>query len=220
MTNVKPRTPKQEDRRHRILSATRQLVADHGYEGTVMSQVAESAGVSPTTLYNLYNTKDELLLEALRELIIENYQKIDGESKGPGWQYLLRVVENGAWLRGTNPAYGDAITNALLRATPGDALVELLLKNVRYDFRTSLSAMKDRSELLDDVHIEHLATLMMGNYWSTFIMLNKGVEKNKQMLLSLQLNLLSTLVASTRNPVSADIAQCLASLRKTGASDV
>ena len=63
MSNVKELTPRQESRRHRILLVAREMVADHGYEGMVMSEVAERADVSPTTLYNLYNTKDELLLE-------------------------------------------------------------------------------------------------------------------------------------------------------------
>ena len=69
MIKVKELTPRQESRRHRILKVTREMVADHGYEGMVMSEVAERADVSPTTLYNLYNTKDELLLEALLSLI-------------------------------------------------------------------------------------------------------------------------------------------------------
>ena len=69
---VKSLTPKQEERRQRILRAARDMVADHGYEGMVMSQVAERAGVSPTTLYNLYNTKDQLVMESLRELLAQN----------------------------------------------------------------------------------------------------------------------------------------------------
>ena len=61
MSKVKSLTPRQEDRRDRILGVARQMVADYGYGGMVMSEVAERAEVSPTTLYNLYNTKDELL---------------------------------------------------------------------------------------------------------------------------------------------------------------
>ena len=216
MTNVKPLTPKQEDRRHRILTATRAMVAQHGYEGMVMSQVAERAGVSPTTLYNLYNTKDELLLESLRELIVSNYQKIGSETPGPGWEYLVRVVESGAWIRKAEPAYGEAMTNALLRATPGDALVELLIRNVRADFRGSLEAMKQRGELLKEVNVEQLATMMAGNYWATFLLLNKGVEKLKNISMSIQVNILSVLIAASKGSVKVAMEQSLATLRETG----
>jgi AcrR family transcriptional regulator len=65
MAKVQVLTSRQQGRRHRILSAARQMLTEAGYEGTVMSKVAERTDVSPTTLYNLYNTKDELLLEAL-----------------------------------------------------------------------------------------------------------------------------------------------------------
>ena len=60
MSNIKPLTPRQEVRREKILSAARKLVASQGYDGMVMSDLAEVAEVSPTTLYNLFNTKDEL----------------------------------------------------------------------------------------------------------------------------------------------------------------
>ena len=76
MSDPKSLTPRQEERRHRILAAARQMVADHCHEGMVMSHVADRAEVSPTTLYNLYNTKDELLLEALRELLVISYQRV------------------------------------------------------------------------------------------------------------------------------------------------
>ena len=84
--------------------AAREFVADQGYEGMVMSQVAERAGVSPTTLYNLYNTKDELVLAALRELLVENTLKIEQESIGPGWKQIVRRVHNGGLQAQSAPA--------------------------------------------------------------------------------------------------------------------
>ncbi len=214
MNNVKPLTPKQEDRRRRILSAARKMVADHGYDGMVMSEVAESAGVSPTTLYNLYNTKDELLLEALRDLLVENYQQLDQEVPAErGWQYLHRVVQNGAELRISEPAYGEAIVNALLRSVPGDALTELLLETVRQDFHFSLQKMEQRGELLPNVDIDHLAIIMLGNYWSTFLLMSKGVEKLARIKRSLEINMLSVLVSVTHSDVRAEIEQRLAEIR-------
>lgn len=214
MNNVKPLTPKQEDRRRRILSAARKMVADHGYDGMVMSEVAENAGVSPTTLYNLYNTKDELLLEALRDLLVESYQQLDQQVPPErGWQYLHRVVQNGAELRRSEPAYGEAIVNALLRSVPGDALTQLLLENVRQDFHYSLEKMAQRGELAPNVDIEHLAIILLGNYWSTFLLMSKGVEKLPRLRLSLEINMLSVLLASTHGDTRSEIEARLAEVR-------
>mgnify|MGYP001238003765 FL=1 len=198
MSNIKPLTPRQEVRREKILSAARKLVASQGYDGMVMSDLAEVAGVSPTTLYNLFNTKDELLLEALRGLMVENYEKVEKLPEDTGWKYLLKISELGAWLRSSEPEFGVAITDALLRAKPGDPLTRLLFEGVRDDFLSSLEKMRSRRVLLDEVDLQHLATILVGNYWSTFILLNKGIEKNRQLILSTKINMLSILVASSR----------------------
>ena len=214
MTSLRPLTPKQKNRRARILTATRKLVTGPGYDGMVMSKVAELANVSPTTLYNLYNTKDELLLEALRELLVKHYQKVDDRSAGErGWQYLMTVVENGALLRLSEPAYGKAIVDALLRAVPGDALTQLLLENLRQDFHDSLNSMEERGELQPDVDTEHLSTLLLGNYWSTFILLNKGVERTARIKCSLEINFLSILLAATRGTTRRELERRLAEAR-------
>jgi AcrR family transcriptional regulator len=193
----------------------RQMVADHGYEGMVMSEVAERAEVSPTTLYNLYNTKDELLLEALRELMMINHQRVGQMSDvGPGWKYLLKIMENAALLRSAEPAYAEAITDALLRAVQGDALTELLLKAVRQDFLHSLTKMAEQGELRKEVDVEHLATILIGNYWATFFMINKGIEVISGMRLSLLVNMLSVLISSSQGSAREEMETILEAIRR------
>jgi AcrR family transcriptional regulator len=215
MSKTKSLTPRQEDRRHRILMVARQMVADYGYGGMVMSEVAERAEVSPTTLYNLYNTKDELLLEALRELMVISYQRVGEMSElGPGWRYLLNVMEYGASLRASEPAYAEAITDALLRAVQGDALTELLLHAVRQDFLFSLTKMAEQGELKKEVDVEHLATILLGNYWSTFMMINKGLEVISRMRIGLLVNVLSVLIASSQGAAREEMETTLEEIRR------
>ena len=215
MSKIKSLTPRQEDRRHRILTVARQMVADYGYGGMVMSEVAERAEVSPTTLYNLYNTKDELLLEALRDFMVTSYQRVGEISElGPGWKYLLSVMEYGAALRASEPAYAEAITDALLRAVQGDALTELLLHSVRQDFLHSLSKMMEQGELTEGVDVEHLATILLGNYWSTFMMINKGLEVISRMRIGLLVNVLSVLIASSQGAAKEEMETTLEEIRR------
>jgi AcrR family transcriptional regulator len=214
MADAKTLTPKQEDRRHRILSATRAIVASQGYDQMVMSDVAEAAGVSPTTLYNLYNTKDELLLESLRDLLVDNYTKIGNAHQESGWKYLLGVVKNGAWLRKSEPTYAEAITDALLRAGPGDALSVLLLDNIQQDFHHSLRVMKKNGELREDIDLKQLADLILGNYWSTYILANKAVITDSELDIHLQTNILSILIAATVPETKVILEQTLAEIRR------
>ena len=193
---VKSLTPKQEERRQSILSAARDMVADHGYEGMVMSQVAEKAGVSPTTLYNLYNTKDQLVMESLRELLAQNTRVVREATLGPGWQYLFTYIKSGARMANAAPSYAEAILVALQRARAGDELVDILLEREAGGIKNSLDAMRAAGELKASVDTHELAVALTGTYWSSFIMWNKGLLRLNMLEHSIQMNFLSLLIPS------------------------
>ena len=53
------------ERRQRILAAARKLVAERGYDGLTMRDLARAARVSVPTLYNLFGSKDAILVAEL-----------------------------------------------------------------------------------------------------------------------------------------------------------
>lgn len=53
------------ERRARILAAARKLVAERGYDGLTMRDLARAARVSVPTLYNLFGGKDAILVAEL-----------------------------------------------------------------------------------------------------------------------------------------------------------
>ncbi len=53
------------ERRTRIQAAARKLVGTHGYEGLTMRELARAARVSVPTLYNLFGSKDAILMAEL-----------------------------------------------------------------------------------------------------------------------------------------------------------
>ncbi len=55
------------ERRARILAAARELIADRGYGGLTMRDLARASRVSVPTLYNLFGAKQALLLGELEE---------------------------------------------------------------------------------------------------------------------------------------------------------
>jgi AcrR family transcriptional regulator len=56
------------ERRTRILKAAKQLVGDRGYEGLTMRDLARASKVSVPTLYNLFGSKDAILLAELQAM--------------------------------------------------------------------------------------------------------------------------------------------------------
>ena len=90
-----------EGRRHQILTAAKQLFADHGFQQTTMEEIAKEAELSPGTIYLYFKSKDELfaelslnivryLISRLENLCIE--EKISVEQKLSAVKDILQDV--------------------------------------------------------------------------------------------------------------------------------
>lgn len=55
--------------RERILDATRQLVGESGLDGTTIKAICERAGILAGSFYNLFESKEEVVLTVVREAI-------------------------------------------------------------------------------------------------------------------------------------------------------
>jgi AcrR family transcriptional regulator len=62
---LRPRRSDFERNRQRLLSAARQLVAEHGPDALTVSEVAHRAGLNRTTAYQHFRTRDELVSAVL-----------------------------------------------------------------------------------------------------------------------------------------------------------
>lgn len=64
-------TPKQEERRQRVIRAARKLAASGGYDAVQMRDVATEADVALGTIYRYFSSKDALLAAAMAEWTAE-----------------------------------------------------------------------------------------------------------------------------------------------------
>jgi AcrR family transcriptional regulator len=55
--------------RDRILASTRNQIAEVGLEGTTIKTICDSAGVLPGSFYNLFDSKEQAILTAVRAAI-------------------------------------------------------------------------------------------------------------------------------------------------------
>lgn len=202
-------TPNQQARRHRILDAARALVAKHGYDGMIMRDVATEAQVSPTTLYNLYNTKDELLLEALRDSISDAWDRTSAVAPELGFDRLMTQLTHSVNQTKENAEYAQAITQALLRASAGDQLVDNLIKRSARAVHVSLQAMHDEKQLKPKINLEELAIGMVGAFWSNYMLWSKGVIELGQLEEKLRRGYLSFLLPTAQGRLKQDISQLL-----------
>ena len=205
-------TPNQQARRHRILHAARVLVAKHGYDGMIMRDVATEAQVSPTTLYNLYNTKDELLLEALRDSISDAWDRTSAVVPELGFDRLMTQLTHSVNQTKENAAYAQAITQALLRASSGDQLVDNLIKRSARAVQVSLQAMLSQKQLNPNVNLEQLAMGMVGVFWSNYMLWNKGVLELEHLEARLRRGYLSFLLPAAQGKLKQQISKLLDAL--------
>jgi len=204
-TETRPLTQNQRERRDRILVAARELVAEFGYEGMIVRDVAVRANVSPTTVYNLYNTKNELLLAALRDRMAASWSHPIREYEGTGCEYLLQMMEGSIAQTRESPAYAKAITCALMRASANDPLVEVLLLDLRLRLVGILFVMVDNGELLPDTDLKAIATALVSAFWSGYLLLSKDLLNVDELERQLTRGYLSILIPVARGKAKRDL---------------
>ena len=69
-----------EARRRRILEAARRLIAAGGMPALSMRKLAAEAGLSVTTLYNLYGVRDEILAALINDAVDHMVTVLDAEA--------------------------------------------------------------------------------------------------------------------------------------------
>jgi AcrR family transcriptional regulator len=81
------------DQRARLLAAMGTVVAEKGYAATTVADVVRTAGVSRSTFYELFDSKEQCFLDAYREGVDELLQAVrDAVREAPDdWRAQLRA---------------------------------------------------------------------------------------------------------------------------------
>src|SRR3954454_4587716 len=102
MTSVDPKSPppaasnaRPRDAattREALLTAARPLFAEHGYDGTTVSQVARSAGFSPNLVTRYFGGKEGLFLAATKTHL-NNDTAPPGDAEHFGFRLANQIVD-------------------------------------------------------------------------------------------------------------------------------
>ena len=166
-------TAVQQQRRERILLSTRDQLSQFGYEGLNMRELAVIADVSTSTLYNLYQSKDTLILAALEDQLADiNVVVAETNTSGLG-RFLARVDAVADQIVET-PKYAEAMGKMLFGADAHDPIVQLLIGSSLSFNREELAEMADCGELRQETDRNFLARSLSSTGWSTVLMWMKG----------------------------------------------
>lgn len=168
-------SPRQQQRRERILAAARGLIADKGYDGLTMRDLARASGVSDATLYNQFATKDRLVMAAVADLLDGITQSVQTLEQAPGLAAILRYSDSISEQIQRNPAYAQAMSRALFQAEPHSPIIEVLLDSNRRFLSKALYEAKSRGELKAGVDVSSNATILAGHTWGVLLLWEKAL---------------------------------------------
>lgn len=75
--------------RARILEATREVLGEQGLENATLKAITERAGIGAGSFYNLFQSKEEAVLEVLREAVVA----VDPDPAGQGRESLDDLID-------------------------------------------------------------------------------------------------------------------------------
>ena len=198
-TKRKYESARQLARQASILASARQMLAEVGYHATTIRGLAERAGVAPGTLYNLYNSKDELVLAAVEDLLIE-IGITAGQNVEAGIDAIMNLGDALAITAQDNPEYAQAMARALFKVEPDDPLVELLYARSLPFYEYHLKIAQQKDELIDDVDLNILSKHLVAQSWSIILGWVMGLFATNAVLQESQRSQLLCLMGYTKGP--------------------
>lgn len=154
--------PRSADADEAILAATLDLAGEVGINGMSMDDLAERAGVSKTTIYRRWTSKEQLVLEALRSAMGPLDDVDTGSVLGDLRAYLIELGE-----RMGRGRMSDVLPHLIEVACHDDALRSRLDDYVQYRRAPMLAILGrglDRGELPDDTDVDVLADVLIGPF--------------------------------------------------------
>jgi len=166
-------TPRQQARRRAILKSARSELAKSGYKGVSMRKVAEQAGVSPSTLYDIYKSKEYLVLYALEEDLQELVA--EEEHYEPGLERFIHRLESIATFFERDEETGLSMVQLFTHANANSPANEILLINAMTARRTSVLEMLEMKQLKQDIDVEFYTRALVSVTWGAAIMFARDI---------------------------------------------
>lgn len=165
-------TPRQAKRRAAILRVVRSQIEASGFAGLNIRNVARGARVSPSTLYEIYGSKEALILAAVadtfRELVI------DERRYKPGLERLMRRLESIAQMFEASPRTAEAVTKLFLQGDADSPANDVFLENAIDARRASLQEMLDAKQLKPGTDLNFYSRALVSVTWGTALLWLKG----------------------------------------------
>jgi AcrR family transcriptional regulator len=151
--------PRQASAGRAIVDSTLELLAERGFQAATIEAIAERAGVGRNTIYRRWASKEQLIVDALQELVVD----LDFQDDGDVYSVLLD------WIRDFIRVFGDPLYGRILPVVLGELqqnpdfarVYSEQIVQPRYDALLDfLRAAVERGELHPDADPEQIVDLL------------------------------------------------------------
>jgi AcrR family transcriptional regulator len=166
-------------RRSNILSVARELIAEKGYTGVTMRELAEKSGVAYKSLYDLYGSKDNLLGKAIEERLRLVFESIDRVVSGSGFDRLMEILERTSAYTLEIPNLARAL-EPILAGDPGKFSIG---EHMQRFHREALLQIKRQGDLIESANVDYLLhDVMLASgavrlYWANGVIADEDLAK-------------------------------------------
>lgn len=163
--------PRSETARRAVLDAALQLCQSDGYQALTIKGIAETAGVGRQTVYRWWPAKQDVLIDALRDLGLRKAEHLDPDS-GDTLRDVRALLT--ATFALTHQVTGKALIGLMAEAQHDPELSHRLQSTVigprRHALRTLLARGVERGELSDaGISLDLVVDFAFGTMWYRLI---------------------------------------------------
>src|SRR5882757_2849770 len=169
--------PRSETARRAVLDAALQLCQSGGYQALTMKAIAETAGVGRQTVYRWWPAKQDVLLDALRDLRMRKAEHLDPDTGDT--LHDVRTLLSATFTL-TDRLTGNALIGLIAEAQHDPGLSQRLQATVigprRQALRETLARGVARGELTESVPLDLAVDFAFGTMWYRLISRHAPVD--------------------------------------------
>jgi AcrR family transcriptional regulator len=156
-----------EDHRHRILQAAARVYTQHGWRGATTRRIADEAGVNEVTLFRHFGSKDALLEQMMRHLVVPKEQmRLPDDPREPAAELYAWARAHHAETCGMRPLIRQMMSDLEERPELAPCAVEAphgaMSQLRRYVDQLHVTRFIDPGHAATPTEIEAAVTMFMG----------------------------------------------------------
>ena len=179
-------TRQRHERRAAVLAAAREMIAEFGYAGVTVRDLAERCGVSVPTLYNQFGDKDGVLSAAIEAHFLEVLSSTPMTAREPGYERLVIIIDQIAEQILTLSAYHRRLLEAFAAIRTTAPVQQRIAKQLAQTIEAELQIMANQRQLADWANPASVAGQMTTASIAAAVVWSSGMVPDDQFAATIQ----------------------------------